>query len=176
MVILFSGFMGSGKSFYLHQMKISDSELVGFDLDDDIFEKFGEGFSSLGKLIESRGWEWFRKIESECLEKSLSSLSEKNRAVLSLGGGALTTEKNIEIIRKYSAFVVWLDTPWKLCLDRIKEDSNRPLSKMSEEELFKLFEIRREIYRKNSDLSLNLVEKFTCFDELERLLLTKGVK
>jgi shikimate kinase len=60
---------------------------------------------------------------------------------LALGGGALTGVKND------GAKLVFLDTPFELCYERITNDFNRPLVSLKKEELRKLYNERLTLYR-----------------------------
>lgn len=87
MKILICGFMGSGKTSLLEKLKKNSGSYAAFhDLDDVLLGRFGESFKSLGDLIEYRGWDYFRRVESEVLGEFLSASDEN--LVLALGGGA----------------------------------------------------------------------------------------
>ena len=61
LIILLCGFMGSGKSFLMESLhKNSKGKGSFFDLDDEVFDKFGAGEDSLSDLIEKKGWDFFR--------------------------------------------------------------------------------------------------------------------
>lgn len=147
MKVLFCGFMGSGKSYALDSLSKLAPTFKKIDLDEKVLDAANHGehqkFSTLGDLINSKGWEYFRNLESEVLNNLLQG-SEK--MLLALGGGSLNPValKNIESSK---AHLIWLNTSFELCLKRIKDDGNRPLSKRSEPELKKLFEDRKQLYQ-----------------------------
>jgi shikimate kinase len=139
------GFMGAGKSTALK--KISEKEKwFGYsfvDLDLKIFEKYGDGFVDLGALISNKGFEWFREIEKVELVEALSLTN----VWIALGGGALD-DTALEILNnKANVKGYFLDTSLDECLRRISNDkSNRPLGRLSDEELKVLYRQRKKNY------------------------------
>lgn len=139
MVILICGFMGAGKSTLL-------SHLIGFDtldLDQYILESFPH-YRNLADLIEDKGMQGFRLIESLSLGTLLDENLSQSR-VIALGGGTLNPE-TLALI-KTRGKLVWLKTPLEDCLRRIKEQNSlRPLAILSNEELSKLYFEREKYY------------------------------
>ena len=169
MLIVLTGFMGSGKSSFFRKMIANSEALNGIDLDDFIFKKYGGEFPHLGELIYANGMQWFREREYETLKESLQFLKNKKDALLCLGGGTLESSKNILLLGEYEPKVLWLNTSWEVCWDRIKSDFSRPLVKKGKKELSIIFDKREFHYRQNSDLSLESVENITKFSELKGL-------
>jgi shikimate kinase len=146
MKVLFCGFMGSGKSHALEAVGELASDFKKIDLDLWLLDAHNQiserKFSSLGSLIEDSGWEYFRNLESSEL---LKLISKKENSIIALGGGSLS-QKLLQELRKYNCHLVWLATPFELCLQRIQGDKNRPLTKKSPEELKALFLERKKLY------------------------------
>lgn len=86
-VISLAGFMGCGKSTV---GKILASRLGAdfYDLDTLIEQNAG---MTIPEIFTSQGEEAFRQMEAQTLETFLETMTNR-RAVLSLGGGTLTTE------------------------------------------------------------------------------------
>lgn len=155
--ILICGFMGSGKSYWLDYLK-KNSSSSGFcflDLDHEIAKSLNIQPSQLGEWIKKYDWPAFRKLEEEMIA---SFLGENKEGVLSLGGGALT-EKLLEKCKiNTKVKIVFLNTPFELCYERITGDNNRPLVTLQKEELRALYEQRYALYSK-ADLILDVEER-----------------
>lgn len=160
--------MGCGKSTLLKHLK-SDKELFLVDLDDEIKKEldslFGE--DELGNHIRKIGLAKFREIETNVLENI--DLDPKKVNIIALGGGAL--EKNSDFILNHkSSCLVWINTPFETCYERIKDDLNRPLVS-SKEELKKLYLSRLPLYeRSNLILDETQSKSIKTYDELKSLL------
>ena len=78
--LVFVGMMGSGKSSigFLIARKL---KLEFIDIDKEIEKELG---LSIKKIFETRGEDYFRKIE----EKTTLKILKKRKKVISLGGGA----------------------------------------------------------------------------------------
>jgi shikimate kinase len=117
--VVLIGFMGVGKS-------VVGSALAGklswpfLDTDEIVEEQAGIPIST---LFEERGEPAFRKLESEAIAIALT----EDPSVISLGGGAPTQASNWDLLRKIQAFVVWLDAPVEIIVDRIGTAGSRPL-------------------------------------------------
>jgi shikimate dehydrogenase len=148
------GFMGSGKT----RMAKVLAEKLGYsflDLDELIEKKEG---LSVKEIFANKGENYFRELETKILNSTLkaSPLTDKPM-VLACGGGVVTSQENITLLRSNS-LVVWrwasLDTI-KERLARPKHADKRPLSK----DIDKLWELRKALYAKSCDLCvLNIDE------------------
>ncbi len=117
--IFLVGFMASGKTTV-------GAALAGrlnrrfIDLDELIVAQAG---CSIAELIEREGEERFRQMETETLKKAALE-----SAVIAPGGGAITRDENREFMFQ-SGVTVWLDAPFELCWQRIRQDAIvRPLA------------------------------------------------
>jgi shikimate kinase len=146
MKILVCGFMGAGKSYWLQELaeKSSLSDFYFLDLDHEIAKALQISPDQLGDWIKSQGWPYFRKIEQEKL--SLFINNEIN-GILALGGGAVTSDLIGKNLKNQTVKIVFLDTLFEVCHERITKDSNRPLVSLKKEELRKLYEERLPLYR-----------------------------
>ena len=144
------GMMGAGKTtigFKLakklgYQFIDIDSEIENSQNEKiiDIFQNKGEGF--------------FRKIE----EKISLSFLEKNKRVISLGGGTFLNDKVRKKIKKNS-YSIWLNWKLKTILTRITRNTRRPLAlKLNERDLANLYRKRVKFY-KLSDYKVNCENK-----------------
>jgi shikimate kinase len=64
--------------------------------------------------------------------------------VIALGGGALMSDKNFELVSNHGV-VVWLDAPFDLIERRVAAESHRPLAR-DPQKLRELFDLRSPRY------------------------------
>lgn len=111
------------------------------DLDELIVEQAG---CSIAELIEREGEERFRQMETETLKKAA-----QESAVIAPGGGAITRDENREFMLR-SGVTIWLDAPFELCWQRIRQDAIvRPLAP-NETVARERYEQRLPLYRQAS--------------------------
>jgi len=138
--IFICGFMGAGKSTFSGHLQLAES----YDLDEVIFAKYAAGYAHLGEYIAAIGWPRFRHLEG--LELELFCTRDLATSVLALGGGALN-QRTLALIRgRPEHLLVWLDTPFNICWQRITGDKVRPLAVKSKKELAVLYAARCEFY------------------------------
>jgi len=148
MIIFLCGFMGSGKTTLMKTLQASTmigSEINFVDLDQTIIESAGK-FDSVDNFVSVLGWDHFRSRERELIFEYCKKGEEQNY-IVSLGGGALS-EGGLAIIKQNSnAKLLWVDTEFDVCYQRIKNDSNRPLVKKGGDFLRELYNSRCEHYK-----------------------------
>ena len=141
--IFLCGFMGCGKSTIgrLLAKKLGRNFI---DLDDHIEKTQGK---SISEIFQSDGEEFFRRLETD----SLKTLG-KSGAVIATGGGALLSEQNARIAAE-NGVTVFIDVPFDIFYQRIKNDKSRPIAfNSTKEQLKERYDARRPLYRKNSSL------------------------
>jgi shikimate kinase len=122
MKIVLLGYMASGKSAVGKEIA-KNNNLQFVDLDDFIEENEG---LSISDIFDQKGEIYFRKIESECLNKILNS---KEKCIISLGGGTPCYGNNIKLIEEYSKSF-YLKASINTIFERLRgETSKRPLVK-----------------------------------------------
>ncbi len=128
--------MGAGKT-YLGK-KISEVRNIPFfDTDELIATKTGK---EIVDLFRERGEGYFRSIESEIL------YSLPDNAIVATGGGIVEKEENRKLLNDLQNCLIWIDTPFAKCYERIKQ-GERPLAKLlSEEDLFAFWLKRNILY------------------------------
>ena len=103
---------------------------------------------TIPELFAQKGEEAFRDLES----KVLADLMQGHGQVIATGGGALMRERNVELARQADAAIVFVNSEFDLCWERIK-DSDRPLVRAnSREGLEQIFLQRQQRYREVADL------------------------
>ncbi len=139
MMIVITGFMGSGKSTVASALaRQLQCEMI--DLDEVITIEAGR---SPRQIIMEDKEQAFREIETRVLEKSLVN---DRPVVIALGGGTWTIKRNRDLISEHSGICIWLDAPFELCWRRIRQANGiRPLAPNREAALA-LFAERQPVY------------------------------
>ncbi len=137
--IILTGFMGAGKTTVAAALaRHLNCRLI--DLDEFITARVGRSISS---IIDEDGEREFRELETRAL---LDALRDESARVVALGGGTWTLERNRAYIKEHNCLTVWLDAPFELCWERIKNESNpRPLAR-DQENARQLYESRLSSY------------------------------
>ncbi len=118
MNIILIGMRGSGKTTVGRILaRKLDRELV--EIDELIAQKAG---LTIAEIVEKYGWEKFRDIEEEVT----SEVAGRDNIINASGGGVVTREKNIAQLKK-NGIMVWLKAGVNTLLERIGDDSERPL-------------------------------------------------
>lgn len=132
--IYLTGFMGAGKTSVGLPLAHALS-LPFIDLDDEIVAREGR---SIPDIFAQDGQAAFRAIETQTL------CSLKGPAVISLGGGAITTPALREYVGQHGV-TVFLKWPLDVLIARISGDPNRPLAQ-DLDALKALYEARIDLY------------------------------
>lgn len=137
--IVIIGFMGAGKTTVARELA-RQLGCAMVDLDELVVQRSGH-FAA--EIIDIDGEERFRLIESAALRQAI----EENRdGVIALGGGTWTIPSNRDAIRAAKMQIIWLDTSFDICWERIRSSSDeRPLAR-NETEARALFAVRRADY------------------------------
>lgn len=152
MNILVCGFMGSGKTTFAQSFEGNDLGFITYDLDHVVADHLGITHLELGEWINKNTLQKFRDVEMDVLQ---SLVNQRTMKIIALGGGTPTAERFLDL--KDQTKLVFLDVPFETCFNRIKNDSNRPLTALGEEGLRELYQKRLPMYRK-ADLILSETE------------------
>ena len=112
-----TGFMASGKST-IGPILANTLGWNFFDLDKEVENQEG---MKVVEIFDKKGESYFRKVETELLIK----LSEKDDAIISLGGGAIASEENFKII-KSSGKIIYLKSSPEMAYKRLRFKKDRP--------------------------------------------------
>lgn len=137
---------GSGKSHF-GSCLADELGWPKIDMDDEIQAIAGK---TIPAIIETEGWESFRDQEFEVAKK----VSNLEKVVISTGGGAVTFERNREVLQK-NALVVFLFASFEDLVKRLSGDKTRPAlkdGKSLSEEISEVWKERGEIYFDFSDI------------------------
>ena len=152
--IFLIGFMGVGKT-YLGEKLAQTLNLEFHDIDREI-EKEAE--LDVNDIFKLKGEKVFRDLESGILKKWERS------GIISTGGGIIELQENRDIIKTKKT--IWLNPSWQIIRSRIL-NSYRPLAlDRSEDELYKLWNKRKELYRQCADIEFTK----SSLDDLIQLL------
>lgn len=161
--------MGSGKST-IGKMLAKEWQWHFIDLDQYIEANVNRTIPEIFKL---QGEAHFRQLESESLA---NILNKEQKEVISLGGGAPCSEKNIQIIKEKSHSIYLKISPKELVIRLMRSANPRPLVLgKSEEELTRYVQLElshRETYYLQADQviasdSLQLTDLLTFLPRLE---------
>ena len=119
MVITLTGFMGSGKTTVGKVL----ADFLGCpfsDLDDLIEKKAGK---SIPEIFAQDGEVAFRQLEAKLLRQTVEKYGE-NTAILSLGGGAVTTPASVTLLHEKTV-CIYLRATLETLLHLMFNNSNR---------------------------------------------------
>ena len=142
--IFLVGPMGAGKSTVGRQLgKTLKKEFL--DCDKAIEERTG---ANISLIFELEGEEGFRKREQAMLHE----LTERDDIVLATGGGAVLSEENRARLMS-RGFVIYLDAPVELLIERTSRDRNRPLLQTDDpaKRIEEIMSVREPLYRQVAD-------------------------
>lgn len=114
------GFMGSGKTT-VGNLLAQRLGMPYHDLDDIIIQRAGK---SIQQIFDDNGEAAFRQLEHEALVDSMA-----DNGILGTGGGTQIQLTNFEILRQSQIPVVLLDVLPQTIMDRLKDDTQRPLAR-----------------------------------------------
>ena len=119
MNLILCGMMGSGKT----TVSLALSKLLGWErLDTD--ERIASRYGNITDIFEKQGEGYFRELETQiCAE-----LSQKDRLVISTGGGLVLRKENVELLKK-NGVLVYLRAGIPTLIERLSTDKDRPLLK-----------------------------------------------
>lgn len=141
------GFMGTGKST-VGRLLAQKTGAKCFEMDELIEEQQN---MPITQIFENYGEEHFRDLETELLR----SLGDKERLVVSCGGGSVLREENAQMMKQSGCVVLLTATP-ETVYERVKKGTNRPVlnGHMNVEYICELMEKRRARYEEVADLCI----------------------
>jgi len=142
------GYRGTGKTT-LGKIIASKLNLDFIDLDELIVKNTSK---TIPEIFAKEGEPKFRDYETQALKEACLG-KEK---IVSCGGGIITREENIDLLKK-NGFVVLLKASPQTIFKRIYNDKNRPAltNKDPLEEIKHMLEARRNAYEKAKDFEIN---------------------
>lgn len=135
-IIYLAGFMGSGKSTIGPILANS----LGWDFADtdvEIEKKLGK---KIAVIFEERGEPEFRKLEREILQE----ISRGENLIVSLGGGTIIDQKNINFM-KSKGKIIFLEASPESFYKRLRFKNDRPVLKSDSDEILSREELKIRI-------------------------------
>jgi len=127
--------MGTGKTTIGRKL----AKRLGYHfIDMDTQIEFEQG-CNISDLFEYGGEECFRRLETELLKR----LASVRNTVISTGGGIVTTEGNIDLMKKMGK-VIYLKSSVEDIIERTREDRRRPLLKVETDPEIKIRSLMEE--------------------------------
>lgn len=164
--IFLIGFMGVGKTHW-GQLLAKQLGYSFIDLDQEISDTAGG--RSITQIFEEKGEEYFRQLESSCLDRCIMSATP---LVLACGGGAPCFLNNMERMKK-AGKVIWLQAAVEELLPRLlAEQEKRPLIRELPAEELRFYIIKkmgdRQLFYREADIKVaesalteqNLIKSF----------------
>ena len=143
--IILCGFMGSGKTTVGRLLaNLTNRQFV--DMDSYIES---QQQTTISQIFKNFGEETFRDLET----KAAMELSKETGLVIATGGGTLTFQNNVDIL-KTNGIIVLLDTSLAAIKERLKGDTTRPLLQSPNRNavIDELYQKRIATYRNAADL------------------------
>ncbi|MBE7705603.1 MAG: shikimate kinase [Cyanobacteria bacterium SIG29] len=112
------GMMGSGKST-IGELLANQLNINFVDTDELIIKREKV---SINEIFSTKGETYFREVEANIL----SNVLDNDNQVISTGGGIVTVEKNMELL-KGKSITFYLKADDKTLYERVKNSNNRPL-------------------------------------------------
>lgn len=141
MKIFLVGMPGSGKTTIGKELA-SALNLPFIDLDEEIEKHEGK---KITEIFSAEGEDYFRRVESKLLREHATV---QNSFILSTGGGAPCFFQGMDVLNE-NGLTIFLNTPLATILERIQNNSNRPLLSQDtsrEQRLKDLFDKRFPVY------------------------------
>jgi len=147
--IILVGMMGAGKTTIGKLL----SNKLGYDfidLDKIIEEKSGV---KINTIFEIEGESGFRERELQVLSESL----EKDKVIISTGGGIVTNEKSRAQLIKNKALIIYLKANLQTLCNRLKNDNSRPILNVDDKEqvIERILEEREPYYKDLADMDVD---------------------
>ena len=146
MNIVLTGLRGSGKS-KIGSILALKLKMNFVDIDEEIVR---EEKKKIPEIIDSRGWEYFRALESKVAKK----IAKLKNTVISTGGGTILDQENEKTFKK-NGKIIYLYVKPEIAAARILKDKNRPplTNKESvEEEMKQIYKERNSRYCESASI------------------------
>lgn len=146
-VIYLVGFMGSGKSTVAAQLSYKLG-MPYIEMDDEIEKEQG---ITISEMFATYGESFFREKETSFLR----GISKE--VIVSTGGGVILSKDNRLLLK--SGTVIYLKAEWETIVQRLSEDTKRPLWKGDAQEKKTRFQSRLKLYEEVADEIISVDER-----------------
>ncbi|QAS54208.1 shikimate kinase [Halobacillus litoralis] len=138
-MIYLIGFMGSGKSTIAKQLS-EELHKEYIEMDEEIEKKEG---ATIPQMFSDHGESYFREKETLFLK------SIKGDEIVSTGGGIILADENRDLLAEGTVF--YLQASWETIVERLADDTERPLWKGEIAEKKARLEERLPLYESLAD-------------------------
>lgn len=144
--------MGTGKSTIARQLS-KQLDMPFFEMDEMIVQKEGMEISD---IFKEKGEDYFRNVETTLLK----NLLQKERGILSCGGGIVLRDENIQAMKNHGTVILLTATP-ETILKRVKHNQSRPVlnGKKNINDITKLMKERESRYQMAADITISTDDK-----------------
>lgn len=144
--VFLCGFMGCGKTT-IGKLTARQLGVEFVDLDEYIERQEG---MSIPVIFSKMGEEYFR----DCETNAIKGFRDRS-AIIATGGGAMLREENSQAAQS-AGIVIFIDTDFEVCYERIKDDPHRPIAYNStRRQLKERFDDRRPLYLAHSQFTID---------------------
>jgi len=148
--------MATGKTTIGKELAKSLGQSYKFVETDDLIEKMAK--KTIPEIFSQKGEAYFRKLEAKACKK----VASMKKVVVSCGGGVILNKKNITNLKK-NCYLILLKADIDTIYNRIIKDGKdrRPLinKKNPKNEIKKLMKVRKSLYEKYADFSIETNNK-----------------
>ncbi len=163
--VVLIGFMATGKSTIANELVNNGFKKISTD--EIIIKKVG---LSISDIFEKHGESYFRQLEDEVILELVETLQNNDDKLVVDCGGGIVKSKNFKLLNDVSE-VCFLDTDFDTIVERLKDDTTRPLAK-DKSKLLNLFVERYDMYKNCSDF----IVKNDKIDIIVKNILKKVIK
>lgn len=152
MNLILCGMMGAGKTS-VGKVLAKMTGRIWYDTDDLITEKYGK----ISDIFSTHGEAYFRGLETE----TVKTLTAQDNLVISVGGGLVLRQENVELLRQ-NGKIVFLEATVGTLIQRLQADTTRPLLQTEEsleKRLTKLLSERTPAYERAADYTVDVDKK-----------------
>ena len=137
------GMMGTGKSKFGRQIA-NILKFNFYDVDHMVEKEFN---MTIKELFQKHGEIFFRKIEKKTICNLILKINKNNeKVIISLGGGGFDNSETRQLLLN-NTFVIWLNTPLNILVQRVGDGSKRPMIKgNTRDSIEKLLKKREKFY------------------------------
>ncbi len=170
--IILVGYRGTGKSTL--GKRLADVLNMNFiDMDRILIQETG---CSISRIVEERGWPYFRELEKKLLLK----LAQATGQVIATGGGVVLDAENRTLLSKMG-IVIWLKADPDAIVARLRQDkkgfAQRPSfwGRNLREETTAVLKERTPLYKgvREVEVDTSNLDIGECVDEIVRIIHTK---